>query len=184
MLNLKRIPDPIIEEILTRSFDMALTNIRAKDGIEWFKEKYPNIVSIFTYETALKGLQNLSFYHQCPGVYGFNDFHLVIIYDALYLYCEHNNAKSVKNSPLIKGTKIVEIDLEGLLNQFFPNTDFCPCCLVKKEGKPTLEKLENRLLEEDEYLLWEDKNNVPIYNSTSTKYPDPQHSVEERNYHA
>jgi hypothetical protein len=182
MLNLKIVPDEIITAIITNSFDFSLDNLSAEDGEEWFKCNYPNVTEVFSFDMAIKTLQNLRFCHQSPGVYGFNDFHLVLIYDVLNLYCVHKNLLSGKSTPIIKGTKIVEIDFEGLLKLFLSNTDFCVCCLVKKEGKPTLEKLENKLLEEDEYLLWDDKNDVPLFNLESTKYP--QHLVEERNNHA
>jgi hypothetical protein len=171
MLNLTHKSDPVITELITDSLDlaMAMRHHKKGEGIEMkCVMKGGGGVELLSWKESMKMCERISFCHQSPGVYGFNIFHQFLIREALGFYCWFKNQEL---RPIIKGTKIIEIDFKRLNDYFFPKVTACPCCL-RQEGIPFAEILDCKLLQKHEYAFSE--NDTPLFNTRSTIYPDEE----------
>jgi len=171
MLNLTHKTDAVITELIINSLDlaMAMRNHKKGEGIGMkCVMKGGGGVELLSWEESMKMYERISFCHQSPGVYGFNIFHLFLIQEALGFYCWFKNQDL---RPIIKGTKIIEIDIKRLNECFFPRVAVCPCCL-RRGGKPFSEILDCQLLQKHEYAFSE--NDAPLYRTGSTIYPDEE----------
>jgi hypothetical protein len=168
MLNFSHKPDEVFTELVTKSLDYAIELAKELDDEE-FSETFQYIGEVLPREKAVMVLERLSFCHQMSGVYGINDYHWLLIGDAINLYCIPAN--SISPQAIIEKTKISQIDIDEVFDYFLPDSFTCPCCL-KKQGIPTMEKLDCKLLHQSEYALTE--NEAPLYCSESKVYPDKE----------
>jgi hypothetical protein len=174
MLNLKRKPDQIFKQILDDAFESTCNFRSDMDDEEYYRYCYPNASEIFTSDETLEMIDKLYDFNKSPGVYSLNDYHLILLYDLLSLYCETQNDIAVEyGDPIINDTKISKLDIESLIEEYLPEREICNCCLFDGE-KPSIEELEHRFLSENEYLFSDSKNDTQLFNSESTIYPDPQ----------
>ena len=190
MLNFVDKPDFIFNSILEGAFDMEIDYL--KDMGQQELDDLPNASKVFSVELAIETLEKLRVCHKSSDVYDLNDYHYVLIYDALEARCQFlNEMADEKDYELVKGTKIINIDFCDLISTYFPDVDF----LVPKkkilsskwinrldfrletlgvilglEAYPTI--LENKLLKEGEYAFDSESKEPPMFTPESTEYPD------------
>jgi hypothetical protein len=165
MLNLSRRPDVICVELLNTSFALAVDMLKL-EGEEYFYSNFHNVSRVFSLETAVEEWDKLRFFNQIPGVFGINEYHYALIYDALTHHCNFN-----KGELLIEGTKIYEIDMDLMIQVYFWCEDFDYCLQV--EIVPTIDDLENKEIEEEDLFFLDEIG--PHFGPYSTKYPDLQY---------
>ena len=123
MLNFVDRPDFIFNSILEGAFDMEIDYLKEMGQQEL--DDLPNVSKVFSVELAIETLEKLSVCHKSSDVYDLNDYHYVLIYDALEARCQLLNERAdEKDYELVKGTKIINIDFCDLISTYFPDVDF------------------------------------------------------------
>jgi len=193
MLKFSRKPDKIFTEILESSFKFVVDVISdcSDDNLEAL---LPYAARNFSKETSIGLLRKLIKYNRASGLWELNDYHYVLIYDALKMFCEAmNEVAEDGGKPILtlNRYKIWEIDFEALTAVYFPDTDFLmspdtiadlPADAKEKLGmkKETFgvvmgmrvhpEELKIKLYEEGDFIP---ANPGQVYfRKASKKYPD------------
>jgi len=193
MLKFSRKPDKIFTEILGSSFTFVL-DIIADCSEDNFECLLPYASRNLSKEAAIGVLRELIKYNKASGLWELNDYHYVLIYDVLKVFC--NAMKEIakdSTEPILalNKCKIWEIDFEALVAVYFPDTDFLmsPDLIVNlpAEVKQKLairketfgvamgmrvhpEELKVKLHEEGDFIP---ANPSPVYfRKVSKKYPD------------
>ena len=140
MLRFQIPPDKIFMAILEGSITLTIDQIRENKFIsqdkevvnEDFESLLPIAGKVFNYETALKTLKRMLICHKRPGLYSLNDFHYLLLYDALQQFCEIHNDMVIdaysenekKRMSKIGAFYIEEIDFDDLIGIYFYDIDF------------------------------------------------------------
>ena len=188
MLNFSTKPDKIFTKILIDSLEIATDKLK-QFGKKELKYILPHASEVFDVKTAIKTLERLIVCTKSLGVYDINDYHYVLIYDALEYYCDIED-----KFEHVPGTKICKMDFSSLISLYFHDLDF----LLHKEQilnpaiietictetvalvlgkKPGPDELEIKLLKKGEYCL---DDEGPLYGPESMVYPDLSIGEEER----
>lgn len=125
MLNFALKPDASFKNVLNNSFLTLIDVITQNKDPETLEGLLPNAIAIYSLETALKTLETLKDLNNRVDCWELNDFHLVLIYDALDYYCYGINEidqEWVRSYASNKG--VVRIDFNDLVNKYFPQPDF------------------------------------------------------------
>jgi len=88
MLRFAEKPDKIFTEILASSFIIALDNLKDVLKPSDFKCFFPNASRNFNQFTANTTLKDLIRCNKSPGLWSLNDYHYVLIYDAVKYFCD------------------------------------------------------------------------------------------------
>jgi hypothetical protein len=196
MLNLQRKTDQIFRYILSDCIDDTIAKLN-RCGEEFLNIFLPHVSEIFSVGETIQLLTNIKRYHLCPGVFSLNYYHYLLIFETLEVYSSSyvepdENGEVDDVDLIIPGTKIYEIDFDGLIESYFPQELFFidekvthphqemlmrkEILIVVRGHKPSIQDLEHRLLQKSDYAF-PDKEQVPLFKSNSTKYPDPQLDV-------
>ena len=127
MLRFAENPDKIFTKILELSIINALDSIKDLSDISEFKIFFPNASRNFNQRTANKTLKKLFKYNKSPWLWQLNDYHYVLLYDTLKLFCDlGNDLTGDTNEPVLtlSGYGIWEIDFEFLIEHYFWDEDF------------------------------------------------------------
>ena len=135
MLRFSKNPDDVFTAILEESLQFVMDEV--SDLIETNDLDYYAIILVFSHKIfhpkrALETLEKLLGCHKQPELYNLNDYHYLLIYDALYLFSTiHNDrvkeAKTKKDrseASMIDSFKIKEIDFDAMVDFYFWDTDF------------------------------------------------------------
>jgi hypothetical protein len=187
MLNFSTKPDKIFTKILTDSLEKAVGKLK-QFGKKELKDILPHASKVFDVKTAIKTMERLIVCTKSSGVYDINDYHYVLIYDALQDYCDIE-----EKFEYVPGTKIGKVDFSSLIFFYFHDIDF----LLSKEKvlnpaaietictetvalvlgkKPGPDELEIKLLKKEQYCL---DDEGPLYGPETTVYPDSSIGEEE-----
>jgi hypothetical protein len=129
MLLFQEKPDKIFTEILRGALDNAIDIVKFpeddKDG-SCFRSTFPNAMKNFSVKLAFKELENLKKYSEDPNMWKMSDYHFVLLYDALNLYCEIANDCVGEEDPVLSigDYTVWEINFDDLINCYFRDTDF------------------------------------------------------------
>jgi hypothetical protein len=140
MLRFQETPDRIFIEILKVSMEIVIDEItdlidyseNPKDAKSELRTILPLAARVFSPGVALKTLRDMLEKLLRPELYYLNDYHYLLLYDALQLYSGHHNdmvrisgSENEKNAASMIGPyHIEEIDFDRLETLYFFDTDF------------------------------------------------------------
>jgi hypothetical protein len=126
MLRFARKPDLIFLAILHDALEELRETI--PDQEDWFwAAQYPLAARCFTSESAATVLDHLLTASRAAEVYHLTDYHWLLLYDCLRVYCEiHSDfAQEAPSKTLPVGPyHIGPIDFDALVDRYFWDTDF------------------------------------------------------------
>jgi len=126
MLRFAQRPDPVSLAILHAALeDLQETLADADEG--FWPAQYPTAARCFSPALARTTLGQLLTASQAPEVYQLTDYHWLLLYDCLRVYCEiHNDyAREAPTQTLPVGSyRIGRIHFDALIDLFFWDTDF------------------------------------------------------------
>jgi hypothetical protein len=135
MLRFETNPDDVFTAILETAIEYAIDQIKVLLGTNQLDD-YARILvfsqKIYPPKLALVTLEKLLECHKKPELYNLNDYHYLLIYDALYLFSSiHNNGvkdsktkKDRREASVIGPYRIEEIDFDAIVDLYFWDTDF------------------------------------------------------------
>lgn len=141
MLRFQQTPDKVFIEILMRSLDFVIDSIReeldrrngtASAAGEYLASLLPLAMRVFSPEAAFVAFTDMRDKLQRPELYYLNDYHYLLLYDALELFSTiHNDAVDAcetadekRDAAMIGEYSIEKIDFDLLVELFFYDTDF------------------------------------------------------------
>ena len=131
--------DSVFDAIVRASIEAAIEDVEfiigshadANAAVQDFKDTYPEAGKVYTPQTTLKVLQNMLECHNRPETYFLNDYHYLLLYDVLSVFCDvHNDlvseAKGKRKKQLSQvGEFFIEkIDFGDIIDSNFWDTDF------------------------------------------------------------
>ena len=127
MLRFDQPPDRVFLAILHEALATECDQIHdfAKDDKEYWESQYPNISRVFTPDLVITVLSRLLEASKESTLYKVTDYHWVVIYDCLKVFCAiHNDYRGERGDRTVGPYEIGEIDFLSIINQFFWDTDF------------------------------------------------------------
>jgi len=141
MLRFQRPPDVVFQAILRDSMDFSIDFIRVlienneydeSRAREDMKADCPAMAKVFTPSLARTTLLKLRKCLDRPEIYSLNNYHYLLLFDAIAYYADiHNgmvemseNEEERKEASFVDPFYIESIDIEGLLELYFFDTDF------------------------------------------------------------
>ncbi len=135
MLKFQNHPDKVFDAILVESLEFAVDG--AEDLLEtgdlsFYDSILPFSHKVYPPHLALKTLKGILQCHQKNELYELNDYHYLLVYDALYVFTTIHN-DTVKGCKTKKGKKeasqvgpfrIEKIDFDAMMDLFFWDSDF------------------------------------------------------------
>jgi hypothetical protein len=126
MLRFARRPDPIFLAILHAALDDVQETLTDLEAGDW-PAQYPTAVRCFSRDLARTTLGQLLTASRAKQLYQLTDYHWLLLYDCLRVYCEiHNDyAREAPTQTMPVGPyQIGAIDFDALLDLYFWETDF------------------------------------------------------------
>jgi hypothetical protein len=141
MLRFQRPPDAVFQAILRTSIDYVIDVIadlienneydetRARDDM---KDLIPAVARVFPPSLARTTLIDLRSCLNRPELYHLNDYHYLLIYEALEFYAEIHNElvalsksrKERREASCVDHFSIETIDIDGIVERYFYDIDF------------------------------------------------------------
>ncbi len=127
MLYFEARPDPVFTAILHAALEHTRDRIDDLPSEDWWPNLFPDLASCFTPAAARRTITKLLLASRARHVYRLSDYHWLLVYDCLHLFCEvHNDLVAEKRGrPQSVGQyQIGPIDFELILEYYFWDTDF------------------------------------------------------------
>ena len=141
MLRFENPPDTVFQAILRNSLDFVVDDIAAMPDLhqndeflikEDFNNTYQLMAKVFTPRLALATLKRLRDCLDRPEIYYLNDYHYLLLYEALECYVViHNDAMAIsrtkkdrRETSFVDPFYIEYIDFEDVVDLFFFDIDF------------------------------------------------------------
>ena len=136
MLRFSRRPDRVFHAIMAEVLDMAIDNAmhfregyvpreeEKQDRHEWYEAFFPRSSRLLTSDEAVELLKRLREGHVDQStLYQLTDYHWLLLYEALDLFCDHHN-DSGRKAPPIGPYRIGRLDSGDISQAFFWDLDF------------------------------------------------------------
>jgi hypothetical protein len=151
MLEFASEPDPIfgaiVDAALRETRDILFPYLPSAEPLspedlagreEEYDALFPNLVPVFTWREALAMVDRLIAAKAAPELYHLNDYHWLVLYSALDLFCDLHNDKALGRDGKVGPYVIDRIDLDAFLDTYFFDADFLagPGLLQAEEVQP------------------------------------------------
>jgi hypothetical protein len=125
MLHWQTEPDQLLMKIVDEAIADALDFSHALKSTfppDW-AECFPSAARFFSIDSWMSEAQKLKAANRSPQVFQITDYHWLLLEEVLRRYCELYNDGTIDRI-VHEGTRIREIDFEGILELFFWDLDF------------------------------------------------------------
>jgi hypothetical protein len=129
MLRFTRKPDSVFLAILHGALELRrddVRRLRGKGEVAWYLFQ-PELAPYFTPDVLLEVIDNLIAASKAAHLYDLTDYHWLVIYDALEVFCDLHNEEvrqSTDRRSAVGPYQIGHIDFIHMVNVFFHDTDF------------------------------------------------------------